>query len=320
MSDASNRYNLGKQPEGVERVWKALDRLGRKAKGGVPVFANNTALKHWIAGVSGRHELHGDRPKADAYTRCLQDLGIALASEAYGILIDLERLQQLRDYFHSNATWADRDEEALRLRVRALEDTIVTAAEPDAASVDDTVADEDTVALPTDPAERLQLLIGRRDALKERVKSTRGIQDQLTSHETELATLDRDISGRKDAMKITGHELDDQRANWAPIITRVERAQEQVDALTAQLAQAEGELASAQSAQANHAAGIADNERCHGELTDALRAAEQRYRELLDAYERLEAQKRDAALSTADQEELHRYEAFLAQLNSLLSP
>lgn len=321
MSEASSRYNLAKQPEGVERIWKALERLGRKSKGGVPSFANNTELKFWLAAVGGRHEVHGDRPKADAYARCLENLGIAVMSESHGLLIDIERVAQLRDYTNDQVAWDERDDETLAARARWLEQhRVIAEQDADAQDVDETVVDAKAVEpapKPKSPGERLAAAIARLRELRAKEQSADGVQTRITEIESSLETHDGELTGLRERVEAQNQTIQELEAKAPLAHIRVMRVRERIDSLEAQLVKARLDLDAEIHDQSELESQTATAQEQRRTSMNDLQIAEERYEELLEEYEELERQKASATLSSAEREEIGRIERALEALDSL---
>ena len=136
----SDEYTIHRQPLGVERVWKALERLRSKDRRNVPEFRSRLELGDWIANVRGQHAMRSDLPKAIAYAKFLESVGIALVSPLWqmahdsgvvecqgepGWLIDLERLAQLRAHTSGDGAWETINAEQLADRAQVLERKII---------------------------------------------------------------------------------------------------------------------------------------------------------------------------------------------------
>lgn len=345
MSNAANRYSISRQPEGVERVWKALERLGHKAKGHVPQFENNTLLKFWLASVRGRHELHGDRPKADGYARFLEGAGVALPSESHGLLIDLERINQLSGYFYSDALWIERDAEWLAARVRKLEAAIIVAEQSE--DVDETKVSDvgesdivehaavaegeddedevdasDTIAdglrpVQSDPTDRFDSAMARLEALRERAEQIDAVDQKIQAAESEFQRLDVDLERKRQELEAFNPKIAEKMTAQPSIELRLIQAQQEVSVLEAQLAAAREKLDEAMT-ESGQLTGEIESAICaRDEASKALNAVEAECDAVITSCDTLEKQKKALELSAAEREEMVRIEALLRLLDSL---
>ena len=343
MSNAANRYSISRQPEGVERVWKALERLGHKAKGHVPQFENNTLLKFWLASVRGRHELHGDRPKADGYARFLEGAGVALPSESHGLLIDLERINQLSGYFYSDALWIERDAEQLAARVRKLEAAIIVAEQSE--DVDETKVSDvgesdivehaavaegeddedevdasDTIAdglrpVQSDPTDRFDSAMARLEALRERAEQIDAVDQKIQAAESDDVARDYDVI--RTELEAFNPKIAEKMTAQPSIELRLIQAQQEVSVLEAQLAAAREKLDEAMT-ESGQLTGEIESAICaRDEASKALNAVEAECDAVITSCDTLEKQKKALELSAAEREEMVRIEALLRLLDSL---